>query len=218
VSETQAEAPDETEAEPGPETEGDEEEAEEAAEEEAAPAPEPTPEPGGLSVEKQRKMFDTAGKRAETYREAVRKALGPLFQDLQACPRCLPGVPGYYLPTTMVPVDVDQRDAVLISIAMTPPPTLNQDPQTRECTTCGGWGKVATGSHVPRQAELACADCDGRGWVGPRSAREPSAAATQAGNGYVPEAGSVESSPQVDPWGRTLDHPDYGVMPGFERH
>lgn len=161
-------------------------------------------------------VFDKARKRADTYMKAVPDILGAAAADLSLCPRCTDLLPGFVLPPQVKPVVGDQLVAVKLSIGEGVERPLRQDRRAFVCDDCDGEGKVLTGSHVRGQDKLKCENCNGRGWVGPRSA---TIGATAAGdNGYSDSAAEAvpEEKPAVDPWGRMKGDPLYGVFPGFE--
>lgn len=190
------------------------EEAEEAAEPETVPAPETPPAANDAAMEA---VFEKAGKRAKTYMSAIPDILGEAAQDLSLCPRCTDFLPGWLLPLQIKPVSDEQRVAVRMSIGELVEPDYKQDTHASTCPDCEGRGKVATGSQVPSQKTATCLSCEGRGWIGPRTARAgaspPPVAATNGGTVEPTD----EAKPVQDPWGRYIDDPLYGVMPGFER-
>lgn len=75
------------------------------------------------------------------------------------------------------------------------------DPHTHMCATCVGSGTVRTGSRVSAEAERACADCNGRGWLPNEPGELPATPATAAH--FDSEA------PPTDYAGRTPDDPDF---------
>jgi hypothetical protein len=202
--------------EPTPEPDDDDEAADDD-EQNAEPDDEPAPHAGPVSDEEHAEVFDKAIKRAKTYMSAVPTILGDSAQDLELCPRCTDLLPGFILPLRIKPVPDEQKYAVKLSIGELSARELRQDQHSSQCSDCGGYGKVKTGSLVPRQDELQCEACQGRGWIGPRSARAAQPQ-PQPALGVVPDGPTPEGDPPVtDPWGRFQDDPLYGVMPGFER-
>lgn len=223
----EAEQPAEPEAEPveGDPVETDEpgvsdDEAAEAEDDEQAAPPELEPEPEPASLVNDVAMeavFEKAGKRAKTYMSAIPDILGEAAQDLSLCPRCTDFLPGWILPSQIKPVSDEQRIAVKMSIGELVEPDYKQDTHASSCPDCEGRGKVATGSQVPSQRTATCLSCEGRGWIGPRSARAgASPPPVAAANGAQVEQ-AEQGQPVQDPWGRLIDDPLYGVMPGFER-
>lgn len=192
---------------------------EEAAEGELEPEPEPedaVPHKGPLTPEESAAVFDKAIKRAKVYMKAVPDILGDSAADLELCPRCTDLIPGWILPTRIKPITDEQKVAVKLSIGELAAPSYLADTMAERCQSCDGFGKVSTGSQVPQEAVLRCQRCKGRGWVGARADAAPTSAQTVApDNGHV-EPDEYQAKPAVDPWGRTIDDPLYGYMPGFE--
>ena len=148
--------------------------------------------------------------------KALQEVLADEAQFLQPCPRCADDFPGLIWQPGVKGVLPETRAAVMISMGEDPDPTLNQDPRANRCGVCDGWGKVATGSRVARMDKMDCQECNGRGWVGPRSAglAQEQQAATPALYSVADTNG--HDSPPTDPWGRVKGEPLYGVMPGYE--
>jgi hypothetical protein len=202
-----------------PDESSPDEEEEAADDDEAAPVEpdEEVPHAGPVTDEEQAVVFDKAIKRAKTYMSAIPLILGDSAQELALCPRCTDFIPGFTLPLNLKPVSDEQKVAVKLSIGELSAPEYRPDSSAEVCNSCDGYGKVSTGSLVPTQAVLQCRRCSGRGWVGPRADSAPTQAQTLApGNGFVVDD-AVEPKPVMDPWGRAIDDPLYGVMPGFER-
>lgn len=203
--------------EPEPETPDDDDD-EAAADDEPEPEPEEeTPHAGPVSDEEHAQVFDKAIKRAKTYMQAVPTILGDSATDLELCPRCTDLLPGFILPLTIKPVPLEQKVAVKLSIGELGEPQLKQADDAFTCAKCDGEGKVLTGSKIPTQATATCLECRGRGWVGTRVAKVENLPADQRASLAVVSPEEPEAKPVVDPWGRTLDDPLYGIMPGYER-
>jgi hypothetical protein len=220
VTETLAET-ETTEPEPEPEpveplTEEEQDAADEQEQETEQEPEDAAPQPGPATQDDYEQVFDKAVKRAKTYMNAVPTILGESGADLAHCPRCTDFLPGFILPLAIKPVLPDQAAAVKISLGEGAPVEYRQADDAQACGKCGGHGKVATGSHVPRHTEVTCPVCHGKGWTGSLVAPAATAPETPA---YVPVDGELpppEPQPQSDPWGRVKGDPLYGVMPGFE--
>ena len=216
VEQDEPEAP-ETPVEPetGDETEetGDEPEAPEE------PAEEPT-EPEGLHTlteQETEKRFARIEKAATAWREKVGATLGELALDLEYCPRCLPMVPGFVYPIAKVPIPDAQKVAVKLSLGELAPPDLRLADDAFECGKCGGYGQVLTGSRKESQKVAVCLECGGDGWTGSRKQKLAQLTPEQRETMAARPDAAVEPKALADPWGRTIDDPLYGVMPGFER-
>ena len=216
VEQDEPEAPESpVEPETGDETEetGDEPE---GAEE---PAEEPT-EPEGLHTlteQETEKRFARIEKQAVAWRERVAATLGELALDLEYCPRCLPMVPGFVYPIAKVPIPDAQKVAVKLSLGELAPPDLKLADDAFECGKCGGYGQVLTGSRKESQKVAVCLECGGDGWTGSRKQKLAQLTPEQHAAMAVRDDAPVEPKALADPWGRTIDDPLYGVMPGFER-
>lgn len=155
-------------------------------------------------------------KNATRHVKRVAEVLGDDFEMLQPCPRCWPLAPGFYWPPDVAPVTAELAIAVRASIGEEVLPEYQQDTHRTACASCGGWGRVRTGSKVSQQDALACLDCAGKGWVGD----------TKVATGGVPRNGEVappfplpleqleeaEAVEEADPWGTPVGAPYYGVL------
>jgi hypothetical protein len=198
-----------------PEPEPDEGEGEDEEAGAAEEPVEPESQAGMPSEREMEKALERLANEATRHANRVSEIMGEDAQVLVPCPRCIPNIPGFVYPAE-VRISDEQKVAVKLSIGELVEPEYRQDPNTSTCQTCGGPGKVKTGSTVPREKTLPCESCDGRGWIGPRSARTTQFVAGASGGGVAVEGYPTEEKPLTDPWGRTKDNPLYGVMPGFE--
>ena len=192
----------------GDEPEGAEEPAEEPAEPEGLHT---------LTEQETEKRFARIEKQAVAWRERVAATLGELALDLEYCPRCLPMVPGFVYPIAKVPIPDAQKVAVKLSLGELAPPDLRLADDAFECGKCGGYGQVLTGSRKESQKVAVCLECGGDGWTGSRKAKIAQLTPEQRETMAVRDDAPVEPKALADPWGRTIDDPLYGVMPGFER-
>lgn len=197
--------------------EAEEEESGDEGEQGAAEASEEleAPSAAGLTEKEAEKRFERMAGRANTFRNAISDVLGELALDLEPCPRCMPMTPGFYYPAAEV--TPEQRVAVKLSIGELVEPEYRADKNASVCGGCNGHGKVQTGSLVPTQRVLRCEDCEGKGWIGPRAARTQAPAAPLGATDGEGLMANTDAKPLTDPWGRTIDDPLYGIMPGFER-
>lgn len=155
-------------------------------------------------------------KNAVRHVKRVAEVLGDDFAMLKPCPRCWPLAPGFYWPPDVAPVTAELAIAVRASIGEEVLPEYQQDTHRTACTSCGGWGRVRTGSKVSQQDALACLDCAGKGWIGDTKV----ATGGVARNGEVaPDfplpLGPIEPEEPVedaDPWGTPVGAPYYGVL------
>lgn len=210
-----------TEQEPEPVEQPDEEEVEgepesddgDNAESEPAPETVPAPEVEDKMIER---VTASLEKEAARHEKRIAEIMGDEAGMLERCVRCWDKTPGFHFPHTIVPVVGPQLEALYESIGLNAPVTLKAAEDATQCSKCGGYGKVNTGSLVASQREVKCYECDGRGWVGAllgkiRNAGDTALAVVADTNGHVDEP-----APDTDPWGRHKTDPNYGRMPGFE--
>lgn len=204
--------------------------------EEAAAAAEETEtddaEQAQARVPQTEREMQKLAKRVETAKVALAKKLTEIFgdeaTDLILCPRCtsdsLPfgGIPGFVFPPSIAPVDHETKANVLLSVGEMPEQVTKPDTASRCCDNCDGYGRVFSGSKVNREKTLVCIACKGKGWVAVGDERRVPAnnvaqVTTETGetypaNGYT---APVEPAPDLDPWGRGPDSPDYGKLPMY---
>lgn len=206
-------------------TEREPEEGEPEEEEQAAPIPLEEPEEAetlpqaGAEAPASDKEMQAATDKLE--REANRHAsrIGEIMEEganeLLTCPLCWALAPGFMLP---VEPDEEVKNAVRIAIGDLPAEGYKPADNAQMCTACNGFGRRLSGSKVPEHRVILCPTCRGNGYTPKGVAQAP---AMPAGNGATVEQEGPEAAPppapDADPWGRTPDHPSYGVMPGFEK-
>jgi hypothetical protein len=212
--------------EPEPEQDGDEE-GEEASEEQDSDEGEPEPDDhdtpeavAGLDDRELEKRFKRIETAHNTYSRKLSEIMGEDAQALEPCPRCAHGIPAFVFP--FAPVSEQVRRNVLVSIGETPPAARKQDPYTETCATCDGEGVTLSGANTTRGKSITCVDCDGNGYtlVGDRRNKVAQAmhvTASAADSTVTVNGGDtpVEQPPDLDPWGRGPDHPDYGRLPMY---
>jgi len=166
------------------------------------------------AMEKHFKRLDGAVSR---YRPYVQEFIEATEQPLVPCGCCLDASPGYLLHPSVVPLSDSQEMFVRSLLGIAAPKELLNDDESQMCQGCNGEGRVDTGSKVEQWKTLKCRHCDGRGAVGKRFIGMVSAPGST--EPPVPPSSDVpaEDAPRVDPWGRTSDDPNFGVMPGYDR-
>src|SRR5438094_721881 len=187
-----------------------------------APEPPAPPPPEGMSIEELEKVRSKLDRSATTWRNRVSELLGEDAQMLVPCELCDPTIPGFHWPP-----DLEQpRDRLhesLLEVLRTPgEPDYLEDPNTRQCGVCGGYGKTKTKGHVPGKKIRVCKMCNGDGFL---RDDPPGAAPT---NGVVAESEFELPTEEplvtgdADVWGspRLLDdgqeNPNYGKMPQYK--
>src|SRR5215472_10901151 len=185
--------------EPAPELAPDEAEQEEAAEEEEAqPEPEPELEPdqpqglNDLDIEKRQKAMVRA---SDAYVKKIVDALGPDLDGAKPCPLCADFFPGFRFPI-MPPAE--NLPAIRVAIGLEPGDNLPADGYSRSCSSCDGWGFVASGSKVAGQEKLTCYECKGKGWTAVGTERE-SGSITGANGAAVPVPSGPPAISSNDP-------------------
>ena len=196
---------------------------EEAAEtDEPEPEPEPEPENVGPSPEELERMSKALDKEATRHANRLSEIMGDAAQILVPCELCDAQTAGFHLPVEHLHPESD-LDARLLDVLKTPgEPPYRQAPNARECGTCGGYGKVLSGSKVAGRERVQCPTCGGNGYQGQ---------GTPLSNGDAAQA-IVELSPPVDEqplaggdadiWGspRILpdgqENPNFGKMPQYK--
>lgn len=160
------------------------------------------------------KAMTALAKEAERHAGAVNRIMGEDALELELCPLCWPGAPGFRFPGEPEPA---QLEAVLEAIGRQPSADYANAGDARKCDDCNGLGEVLTGSLAPKFRLKLCAPCNGTGYVmvpGPPAGNGASQVSTAPSP--VPVA-AAEPAPEADFWGRTREHPDYGRMPQFVR-
>lgn len=131
------------------------------------------------SLEKQQREQDAMAKKlnqvaAHTVKR-YRDILGDDLGGWVGCPMCADGLPGIRLP---VMPSQESLVAIKQAIGEDPDPPLHDDPYSRQCDSCGGYGVTKTNSHVTGQKSATCLDCHGKGWIAVGNEREQNGAAT----------------------------------------
>lgn len=181
---------------------------------------EPEPELDAETAQSERAMdeeFKKLDKAVGRYRPYVEAFIAATEQPLVPCGCCLDASPGYLLHPSAVPLNDSQEMFLRSLLGIAAPKDLQQDDEAQQCPGCNGEGRVETGSKVEQWKTLKCRHCEGRGAIGKRFIGMVSApGSTEA---PTPPADDVpaEEAPRVDPWGRTSDDPNFGVMPGYDR-
>jgi hypothetical protein len=148
--------------------EGDDEEAEQAdhdLQEDLQTDAEPE-QPQALSEKDMEQRLKRLDRSSKVWRERVGTILEGDAAMLVPCPLCEPLIPGFVMPTPQTP---ERFPSVRTFMGDAQPVEWQQDPNTRTCLTCAGYGVVETGSHVESQERLPCTDCGGKGWQGTRA-------------------------------------------------
>lgn len=150
--------------------------------------PEGAPPVSQKEIEQVWRKFE---KSSQVWRKRVAEIMGDAVEVLIPCPLCDDNIPGYVMPAPDVP---ERFPAVREFMGDAQPVAHEQDPNTRTCQTCNGWGEVETGSRVQGQSLLACTDCGGKGWQGVRA---PVASSGPMAPAPMPESnGQGEATPQ----------------------
>lgn len=165
-------------------------------------------------MEKAFKKLDAAVGRYRPYVAEFMEATG---QPLVSCGLCLDASPGYFLHPSAHPLSDNQEMFLRSLLGIAQPKELLQDDESETCPGCNGEGRVATGSKLEKWKTQKCRHCKGRGAIGRRFIGMED----DTPDDVMPEppASDVaeDDAPRVDPWGRTSDDENFGVMPGFEK-
>lgn len=231
MTETLAEAPEETETTPDEstteapeveETEGEDEE--NAAEEETGAEdtpelgedePQASQEPAGPTEEQVQKILDRIEKRGDTYTRAVLELAEEAEQPIVRCPVCIPFVPGFVFDPGVVPLSEVQEQGARLLLGQGIGPDYRQAPNSETCPTCNGWGKVKTGSRVDGKGLIVCAECAGRGFIGEAANVTPAQAAGAEEIPYALAPDPEAFTPDEDNWHTPRSHPDFGKLPQY---
>ena len=150
-----------------------EEQAEAAAENEREQELAAARQEEAASLEKQQRDQDARAKKLNQLAAHTAKRyqdiLGPDLDGFVGCPMCEPWFPGIRLPMMPEPETVAKIKA---AIGEDPDPPLHDDPYSRQCDSCGGFGVTKTNSFVTGQKSATCLDCHGRGWIAVGNERE----------------------------------------------
>jgi hypothetical protein len=216
---TEGEQPD-TPAEPTPEEEeeGEQEgegEASEGGEDASGQTSLPAGAAGAVGEKELEKMFAKVERANATYSRRLGEIMGEEAAVLERCPRCTEPFLGFIFPPLMKPVTAEQKAAVLVSVGEAAEDELEQDPYARQCDICKGKGYTKTGAVLNRERRIACLACKGRGWLAVGDERRVAQQAVTVTDGTNGAVTPTEQPPDLDPWGRGPEHPDYGRMPQF---
>jgi len=130
--------------------------------------PEPDQEPHEPQTpERLEQAFKKIERSHKTYVRAVSNALEESATDLLPCPLCEGAVPAFVNRHDAGHVDPETAGAVYAFLNMTPPEQLRESRLNERCGTCGGHGKLVTGSLVPQYETRVCDECNGFGFTGP---------------------------------------------------
>jgi hypothetical protein len=201
--------------------------AEEAAQYEAeggelpTPDAEPEPEPEQSSADdiEWEARFRKIEQSFSTYSRAVERNLADDATDFIRCPLCLGATPGFVNRHAAGRIPAEQADVVKKFLGLARPVDYPASSQHRQCDSCKGLGKVATGSQVPGKEIIMCGVCSGNGFTGPEP-RVP-AAATNGSDGVTGPTVYAEPTepPDYDEWQQPRllpsghDNPNFGRMP-----
>jgi hypothetical protein len=191
------------------------------------PEPPTEPEQQGPSEAELDKMSKQLERSATTWRNRVSEVLGEMAQALVPCELCDPNLPGFHYPAEMEQPR-DPIHAALLEVLKNPAaPEYGQAQHVRQCSNCGGWGKVKSGSRVAGKELVVCPTCKGNGFQGDAAIQQQPTFAAQPQNGEVEVEFPQDVQPLVtedtDIWGspRLLDdgqeNPNYGKMPQYKQ-
>lgn len=208
------------EPEPEPDTPGDDDsEADEdsgaALEPEVNAAPEP--QGSGITPEEAEKAFRKIETSFRTYAASVERNHPSFESDLIACLLCPPAHPGFLNVHDAGRVPREVIDAVQTFLGFAREREYRQTPNTEECATCGGEGKVENPTHVHEHKIRACPTCFGYGFLPPPTVAQNGAAAPTPTDAAI--AAAVPSGPpaDVDEWGEPRILPDGRANPNHGR-
>lgn len=146
---------------------------------------------------------------ADRYVQRLVALLGPDLGGYAGCAMCEGYPPGLVI---LDLVDDERRGNVLRQLGVDTFDALLED-TTRyvRCATCGGRGRVKTGSLKPGSEAADCGDCQGFGFKRTQPAPPPPAAPAPEMLPPLPE-GSPTDRPPFDVFGTPSWHEDYGKM------
>lgn len=163
-----------------------------------------------------RKRMKSIRDRGDKLQRDITEFATDYSQPLFPCPRCADGFPGHCWHPDAVEMSEEEKVQVRLSIGDTILPEYQPDKYRETCETCGGHGKVLTGSHVASQGTIACDDCGGKGWTDKRGEKAPPAAPAPVIAGPWEAAPEPEGEPDArtlpDSFGTPPGAPYYGVM------
>lgn len=104
---------------------------------------------------------------AENTRHA--KRVGEIMEDdaadLIPCPVCMDTIAGWVYPPDVAEPSPEQVSRIRQFAGLPDYTNFRQVPWAHECSSCGGLGKVITGSKVMGAEVTGCRECNERGWI-----------------------------------------------------
>lgn len=197
------------------EDDGDQLDGEDDGEDEAGEDETPEEAPAGPSEAEMEKALRSIETRAATFRRFVTTTAEEMGQALVPCAVCDTVIPGFIFDPRVVPLDELQLQAMRALLGIGQEPPFANDPDAHECQRCEGWGRTRTGSKVDGKRLIPCAECAGRGWVGPARDLTPEEVAALPNLADVYVAPDNEPPASEDVWGTPLGHPEFGVSPQY---
>lgn len=195
----------------------------EITEDEAEAEDEPEPAaPQGLSEAQLREIDRKATQAYDAYTKKLNTLLGDAADDLTPCPLCAGAFPAFVYVEQAGRVPPEVVRVVQDYLGFATEIEYAPDPTTRECATCHGEGKTATGSKVATQKTRSCPTCKGYGYEPPPGG-QANGHVTLGGVGApridAPEPPIADDrdawgEPRILPDGR--ENPNYGKMPQFK--
>jgi len=198
--------------------------------EEPTPPEEPAAPEQAVSFEMTERELEEMNKKLErsatTWRNRVSEVMGEMANYLVPCELCDPAIPGFHFPAD-VQAPRDDLHAHLLDVLKNPAqPEYQQAQHVRQCSNCGGWGKVKSGSLVAGKELVVCPTCKGQGFQGDAVTLTTPSFPAEPANGEVEVEFPADAQPLVvedaDVWGspRLLDdgqeNPNYGKMPQYK--
>lgn len=166
------------------------------------PADEPVadtqPDPLGITPEALDEMMTKLANSAKTWRKRVAELLGANFDALVPCELCEADIPGFHWPAELVQPENELHERLLYVLQTEGGPSFLPAPHVHECETCGGLGKVKTGSNVAGKTTVTCPTCLGAGYFPPPQRLDRAAVAGGDG-GQSEQAGAVVELAPGDP-------------------
>jgi len=133
-----------------------------------------------------------------------RKRLGEILEEdalhIVPCPVCMDSFHGWVFDPQHIPLEESQRDRTLQLLNLADFEDIPQATWAQTCQTCGGHGRVKTGSKKEGRETTGCLDCGEAGWINLHN--------RTATNGHV----EVEIPSTTGPTVYGLDDPDPRVL------
>lgn len=172
----------------------------------------PTPE---MSEREFEKRFSQLERRGKTWVELVEGFIADTEQPLVRCAVCLDQAPGFHFHPDLVPLSEEQVMACRLLAGLPVEPAFEPDPESHECETCLGWGRVKTGSKVAGKAVVSCPRCNGHGFISSRPVADVLAVPVHANGSEAVSVLSEDEQAGEDAWGTPRSHPDWGKSPQY---